>query len=192
MWVERPSVSRRATAAFGAVALEGLILYAMIFGFALTLPAVREDRMKLIDILAPPPPPPVPPPRPRDTGSRRREGAASPANLRAQATEVVAPKPVVPLPTPPPVVGEAGGGGTVSVRFTVEVDGHVGRCVVDRSSGNRLLDDTTCRLIQQRYRFRPSLDPSGRPVRSQIVEDHSWMTLDDPEPYDDRRRRRRF
>jgi protein TonB len=263
MWVERPSVSRRATAAFGAVALEGLILYAMIFGFALTLPAVHEDRLKLIDILAPPPPPPIPPPRPRDTGSRRREGAASPANLRAQATEVVAPKPVIPLPTPPPViaapvarqgaapsagaanvrgpgfgsggigvgtgsgrggngdgggygegdggftpprhvsgrlsdrdfpsvVGEAGGGGTVSVRFTVEVDGHVGRCVVDRSSGNRILDDTTCRLIQQRYRFRPSLDPSGRPVRSQIVEDHSWMTLDDPEPYDDRRRRRRF
>src|SRR5437762_889326 len=63
MWVERPSVSRRATAAFGAVALEGLILYAMIFGFALTLPAVREDRMKLIDILAPPPPRPVPRPR---------------------------------------------------------------------------------------------------------------------------------
>jgi len=88
------------------------------------------------------------------------------------------------------VVGEAGGGGTVGVRFTVEVDGRVGRCMVTHSSGNRILDDTTCRLITERYRFRPSLDPAGRPVRSQIVEDHSWVTMDDPYPEDYGRRRR--
>jgi protein TonB len=259
--VAGPSVSRRATAAFGAVVLEFLLLYAMIFGFALTLPAVHEERLKLFDVAPPPQPPPIPPPQPPSPTNSRREGAASPPNLRAEATQIVAPEPVIPLPVPPPVVaapvqregakptagaadirgpgfgsggigngtgsgrggngdgagnglgtgrfvpprriagrlsdrdfpsvvGEAGGGGTVSVRFSVEVDGHVGRCEIDRSSGNRLLDDTTCRLIQQRYRFRPSLDPRGRPVRSQIVEDHSWQTLDDPDPRDYGRRRR--
>jgi protein TonB len=260
--VAGPSVSRRATAAVGAVAIEALLLYAMIFGFALTLPAVREERLKLFDVAAPPPPPSIPPPQPPSTSSQRREGAASPPNLRAEATQVVAPTPVIPLPVPPPViaapvqregakptagaadirgpgygsggigvgtgsgrggtgdgsgygngngrfvpprrirgrlsdrdfpsvVGEAGGGGTVSVRFTVEVDGRVGRCIVTQSSGNRMLDDTTCRLITERYHFRPSLDPAGRPVRSQIVEDHSWMTIDDP-PTREMRRRRMF
>ena len=47
-----------------------------------------------------------------------------------------------------------------------------------------MLDDTTCRLITERYHFRPSLDPAGRPVRSQIVEDHSWVTIDDPDARD--------
>ena len=58
--------------------------------------------------------------------------------------------------------------------------------------GNPELDAVTCRLIQQRYRFRPSLDPGGRPVRSQVVEDHSWVTIDDPEPPREQRRRRRL
>ena len=261
--VAGPSVSRRATAAFGAVAVEALLLYAMIFGFALTFPVAREERLQLFDVATPPPPISIPPPQPPSPTNSRREGAASPPNLRAEATQVVAPEPVIPLPVPPPVVaapvqregskptagaadirgpgfgsggigvgtgsgrggtgdgagnglgsgrftpprriagrlsdrdfpsvvGEAGGGGTVSVRFTVEVDGQVGRCVIDRSSGNRILDDTTCRLIQQRYRFRPSLDPRGRPVRSQIVEDHDWVTIDDPPTRDMRRRRRLF
>jgi periplasmic protein TonB len=90
----------------------------------------------------------------------------------------------------PAMVGAAGGGGTVSVQFSVETDGRVGRCFVTRSSGNAQLDEMTCRLIVQRYRFRPSLDGDGRPVRSQVVEDHSWTTVDDPEP--PRARRRRF
>ena len=59
----------------------------------------------------------------------------------------------------PAAIGEAGGGGTVSVRFSVETDGRVRHCLIEESSGNPELDAVTCRLIQQRYRFRPSLDP---------------------------------
>ncbi|WP_232475952.1 energy transducer TonB [Flavisphingomonas formosensis] len=68
----------------------------------------------------------------------------------------------------------AGAGGTVMVRFSVETDGRVGECVVTGSSGNADLDQTTCRLIRERFRYRPSLDASGRPVRSYVIEDHSW------------------
>lgn len=86
----------------------------------------------------------------------------------------------------PAGLGEAGIGGTVSVQFSVETDGRVGRCFVTRSSGHPELDDLTCRLIERRYRFRPSLGPDGRPVRAQVAENHTWETIDDP-PVESRR-----
>lgn len=74
----------------------------------------------------------------------------------------------------PRAAGDAGIGGTVSVRYAVETDGRVTGCTVTRSSGNAALDETTCRLIEQRFRYAPSRDAHGRPVRSFIVENHSW------------------
>jgi protein TonB len=74
----------------------------------------------------------------------------------------------------PEAAAEAGASGTVSVRYAVEVNGRVSGCRVTRSSGNAALDATTCRLITERFRYRPSLDARGRPVRVTIVVDHEW------------------
>lgn len=86
--------------------------------------------------------------------------------------------------------GEEGVGGTVGVRFQVEADGRVSGCDVTRSSGVKVLDDTTCRLIVERFRFRPSLDPYGRPVPATIVQNHIWeiRRLPPDEEEDDRGR----
>lgn len=75
----------------------------------------------------------------------------------------------------PAQAGEEGLGGTVGVRFVVEPDGRVSRCDVERSSGVPVLDDRTCALIVQRFRYDPSRDPDGRPVRATIVQNHSWL-----------------
>ena len=75
----------------------------------------------------------------------------------------------------PRSVRDAEIGGTVGVRYRVLVDGHVGDCAITASSGNSELDDATCRLIEQRFRFDPSRDADGRPVRSMITERHSWI-----------------
>ncbi len=75
----------------------------------------------------------------------------------------------------PLATGETGIGETITVRFTVETDGHVTQCIVIQSSGNPRLDDATCRLIERRYRFAPSRDAHGTPVSSAVVEDHTWM-----------------
>ena len=69
----------------------------------------------------------------------------------------------------------------MSVRYRVGTDGRASDCVATRSSGSRALDDLTCRLIEQRFRFAPSRDRTGRAVRSIIVEDHSWMVSDEVE-----------
>jgi protein TonB len=71
--------------------------------------------------------------------------------------------------------------GTVGVRFVVDVNGRVPSCQVTRSSGSALLDDTTCRLIVQRYRYRPATDARGRPFRSTIVQNETWVIEDDPD-----------
>ena len=69
----------------------------------------------------------------------------------------------------------AGISGTVSVRYRVGTDGRVTGCIVTRSSGHAELDALTCDLIERRFRFRPARDAQGRPVRSAIIEDHSWI-----------------
>ncbi|MBW8784485.1 MAG: TonB family protein [Novosphingobium sp.] len=63
----------------------------------------------------------------------------------------------------------------VGVRYKVDAEGHVSDCGVDQSSGSAALDALTCRLIEQRFRFRPARDEAGRPVDSIIVESHTWV-----------------
>jgi len=82
----------------------------------------------------------------------------------------------------PAGLGEAGIQGSLEVRFTVAVTGRVTACEVTRSSGSAILDDTTCRLIVERFRFDPSRDVRGRPVESTIVQNHEWIVEADPTP----------
>jgi len=78
----------------------------------------------------------------------------------------------------PRVPAEAGIGGRVGVRYLVGVSGRVESCEVTRSSGNAELDATTCRLITERFVFRPSRNGRGEAVPSYIVENHSWIVED--------------
>jgi protein TonB len=72
-------------------------------------------------------------------------------------------------------LGNAGIGGRVGVLFTVGTDGRVTRCTVTRTSGIPELDALTCRLIQQRFRYRPSTDRYGRPVSDEVEGEHEWV-----------------
>lgn len=74
---------------------------------------------------------------------------------------------------------EAGRGGTVGVRYVVAQTGRVTACQVRRSSGDRQLDELTCRLIVQRFRFRPARDADGAPFEAVVVESHSWDIRDE-------------
>ena len=234
------SSSDRIKAALAAAALEGLLAYALITGLAMKVPAAIGEHLVLLGI-TPPPPPPVRKTVPPPTRATKPQGAASPPNLMAKPTEVVAPVPLVAPVVPPPIAaapvagpgsdpsagasdiagpgtgsggqgtglgsggsGDGGGGGgggspprwvkgkienkdypraagdagvegVVSVRFTVETDGRATRCAVTHSSGSEALDETTCRLIEARFRYKPARDSNGRPVRSTLIEDHEWL-----------------
>lgn len=239
------SKSDRIRAAAATTALQLAFGYVLINAFGLKLVPVIDDSLKVFDVGVRPPPPPREKPKPSRTPSPEREGAAAPPNLRSKPTEILAPKPIIPLVIPPPVItapvagpgeqsragaadrpgpgtgsggegtgtgsgdsGSGGGsgagqplrwlrgrlhdsdypstlsnagiGGMVSVQFRVETDGRVSECAITKSSGNRELDEMTCRLIRQRYRFRPPRDAGGRAVSATVIEDHEWI----PHPRD--------
>lgn len=81
----------------------------------------------------------------------------------------------------PKGLGVEGIQGRVSVRYLVSETGRVSDCEVTASSGSTTLDETTCRLITERFRFRPSRDGRGQPVASYVVENHDWIVERDTE-----------
>jgi len=70
----------------------------------------------------------------------------------------------------------AGVGGRVGFLFTVEPNGRVGQCSITRSSGVPELDALTCRLVQQRFVYRPSTDRFGRPIEDEVEGEHDWVS----------------
>jgi periplasmic protein TonB len=255
--VDQQHAWEQARAALAAIVVHALLGLGLVWGLGVNVPNAVSRTLSLFQVVPPPPPPeisrPPPPPRRHAAGTRRqhpgREGAASPPNLRSQASEIMAPRPPIPLPLPSPVVaapvpklgmdpssgnalvrgpgtgsggigngsgsgaggdGDGGGGygdespprqirgrlrysdspplrdgegvsGIVWVRYTVTVDGRATNCRITGSSGSRDLDLTTCRLIEQRFRFEPARDGRGRPIQSQIVENHGWEVREDPD-----------
>ena len=263
------SLRDRVGSALGSVLVQAGLACLFLWGMGSDARRSMVEPLRVFNLLPPPPEPeqPVPRPPPRvvsDTENRRftprEEGGSSPPNIRSQATPVVAPTPVIPLPVTPPIVaslkpgtgadptqgaalvrgpgtgsgglgdgtgsglggdggggggygdytpprlirgrlrnsdypeglGEAGVQGTVGVIFTVLANGRVTDCRIRSSSGSEILDETTCRLIEQRFFYEPSRDGRGRPVVSHIVENHSWIVEDDPTRPEPVRRRRRI
>lgn len=96
------STHDRIRSAVATIAIQAILGYALVTGLAMSLPHRSDDSLKTFRV-APPPSPPersIPPPE----RSRRPESAASPPNLRAKATEIVAPVPVINIMQPPTVV----------------------------------------------------------------------------------------
>lgn len=65
-------------------------------------------------------------------------------------------------------------GGEVEVRFTIQPTGRATDCRVARSSGDTSLDATTCRLIEERFRFRPATNSAGAAIASPYGWRQSW------------------
>jgi len=74
----------------------------------------------------------------------------------------------------PPAALARGAQGVVFMRFVVAPNGRVRDCRITRSSGDRALDETTCRLIRERFIYRPASDAGGRPVPDTIIGEHLW------------------
>ena len=107
MYQPRPSTRDR-IATFAAVVLIHVTLAAVLINIS---PDARQqlpqEVIEIFDVTEPLPPPEEVVveqiPAPRDDAPREAEGAASAKNIRSQATPVVAPKPPIQLPIPPPI-----------------------------------------------------------------------------------------
>lgn len=74
----------------------------------------------------------------------------------------------------PRAAWRARAGGAVTARLSVDAEGRVAGCAVIGSSGNDALDEATCRLIRERFRYAPALDAAGRPVPSVMGWRQTW------------------
>jgi protein TonB len=65
--------------------------------------------------------------------------------------------------------------GTVNFAVVVGTDGRVTSCGILHSSGSETLDSQTCRIMQERLRFRPALDSHGRPTEDRFAGTLNWV-----------------
>lgn len=75
----------------------------------------------------------------------------------------------------PAAAAEAGVSGMVEVRYRIDTRGRAHSCTIVQSSGNAALDETTCRLTEERFRFRPALDENGRPEEVLMIQRQDWV-----------------
>jgi len=107
----RPTLNRtdRGGAIAAVLAIHAALLFAFLhMGGRIDLMSDPQRRLEVVDIAELQPPPEKPPvveerPQPQREQAREKEGAASPENIRSQATPVVAPRPKVELPVTSPV-----------------------------------------------------------------------------------------
>ncbi len=64
--------------------------------------------------------------------------------------------------------------GRVQFAIAVGIDGRVKSCTIIQSSGFDRLDSKTCSIMQERLRFKPALDPQGRPVEDSYAGVLNW------------------
>lgn len=65
-------------------------------------------------------------------------------------------------------------GGSVTAHFDVSPEGRVRNCRVVKSSGSPALDATTCRLLEERFRYTPALNSRGEPVADIMGWRQDW------------------
>ena len=64
--------------------------------------------------------------------------------------------------------------GRVGISVRVETDGRATNCRVIAPSGSPTADSLMCELTERYVRFRPALDPQGRPVAQEIRWYPNW------------------
>jgi protein TonB len=64
--------------------------------------------------------------------------------------------------------------GVVGFVLTIDGDGSVSDCTVTQSSGSKLLDSTTCKLISRRARFVAARDSENEPAAARWASRISW------------------
>lgn len=84
----------------GVAAIHAVLGYALIVGLGVQASRAATEGLKLFNINVPAP---APEPVPESAPSQAAEGAASPPNLKAEASPVVAPEPKIRLQSPPTI-----------------------------------------------------------------------------------------
>ena len=104
MTVYGPAREDRIKSGAGAAVLVVLIGYGLVAGLGVGASQRIVEHLTVVALLPDSPPPRPDPVRAPKQAEKRKQGAASPPNLKSKATEVVAPPVPIVIPQPAPVV----------------------------------------------------------------------------------------
>jgi TonB family protein len=71
--------------------------------------------------------------------------------------------------------------GITRARLLIDQQGSVSKCSIAASSGHALLDETTCVLIRERFRFAPPRDGGGNATIATVTARVDWILDERPE-----------
>lgn len=112
---------------------------------------------------------------------------AAPGELVTQVVVAEPVEPMMPATDPgswatnddyPPAAMRDEREGTAGFRLTIAPDGLPQRCEIIASSGHADLDETTCRLVMERARFKPGRDEKGDPAGGTYANRIRWQIPD--------------
>lgn len=86
----------RSGAIIAVIAVHALLLFALLYLPGRIGSSANQSVLRIFDVIDLPPP--VPPPRPPEPAAKHKPGGSAPANIKSEATQVVAPKPRVETP----------------------------------------------------------------------------------------------
>lgn len=81
----------------------------------------------------------------------------------------------------PASAAQAGAEGIVLTRFVVDRSGQPTNCVIAQSSGNAALDEVSCRIVTERFRYEPARNAAGRRIEDSRAQRFVWQ-LPEPTP----------
>ena len=172
--------------------IHGLLAYAFVTGLAYSVVEQIDPELKTFDVVEPAPPAEEPAPEPL--------ASETPAEVDVSPVPAPVPNPLsMPAMRGPTSTGGALASsatlirgafhnetdypnaarrneeqGTVRVSYTVGTDGRVSNCTVVQSSGSSSLDSTTCRILRQRFRYRPARDSAGNAMSTTLRSSVTW------------------
>jgi TonB family protein len=68
--------------------------------------------------------------------------------------------------------------GVVTAKFNIGENGRASRCSVVNSSGSVQLDTRTCGIIEERFRYKPAMDASGKATDEWRTQRIAWRLPD--------------
>lgn len=106
-----------------ALVVQAVLGWLLLSGLAVSFRPAADKQLKLFEVAPPPPKPLVEKKAEPKRASPRKEGRASPPNLRAEPTQIVAPEPIIRIVVPPTIpaapiagLGSASRAGSADVR----------------------------------------------------------------------------
>lgn len=105
--------------------------------------------------------PPAPPPPPAPTINKAAAASGNPASWITNDDY-------------PPGALRREESGTTGIAWDINTQGRVENCHVTSSSGSAELDQAACKALTRRGKYKPALDQSGNPIRSQSSRRVRW------------------